>query len=495
MSINNEPFPSSIEGSCGKMAGQGRKSGYRHRRSGTRRNLSRMGRPVWALALTAFAATIGLSSAAAASLLVVNGTFLTMKPGEAAPFVGYMLVGDDGKISAIASGAPPSGVAATSTLDAKNKIIIPGFVSAHSHAWQSVFRGLGANQYTPDWIVTVRQYAINATDDDLYWFTLHGALDHLRHGITTLFSFGYNSRFGEYNYQELQGLLDSGARFVDGFAQLRASSVEDQHQSFVRFYGLAKPHLSNPKFLRIGITGSGATLALAKLDKRLMDDFGVLNQTHYLEAPIEKEEQQKLFQNFIDAGSLGPNLFFGHFIHTTDEILKKTAAAGSGMSWQPLSNGRLASGIADIPKYLSMGVKVGMGVDGQASADVANPFENMRVGLYFLRAKYEDASIMQPIDILRLHTLGSAEVMGLADKIGSLEIGKFADFDVIAPPTPVFDVAATVVFACSSENLDAVYVGGEELVDHDRLMRPDMTKATEEVERRVERLRVLAQKK
>src|SRR6202012_4773570 len=118
------------------------------------------------------------------------------------------------------------------------------------------------------------------------------------------------------------------------------------YQNFARFYQFAKPLLSNPKFLRVGLTGSRASLAEIKFDKRLMDDFGVLNQTHLLEAPPDKEEEKKQFQTYIDVGSLGPNFYFGHFIHTTDDMLRKTAAAGSGMSWQPLSNGRLASGIA-----------------------------------------------------------------------------------------------------------------------------------------------------
>jgi cytosine/adenosine deaminase-related metal-dependent hydrolase len=406
-----------------------------------------------------------------------------------------MLVDDSGRIAAIAAGTPPAGMSATQTLDATNKIVIPGFVSAHSHVFQSPFRGLAAAEYTPEWITAVRRYIIHATDDDLYWFTLHGALDHLRHGITTAFSFGYNSRAGEYNDKELQGLLDSGMRFIHGFATLRTSPIEDQYQSFARFHVFAKPHLTNPKLLRLGITGQGGSLALARLDKRLMDDFGVLNQAHFVEAPVDKAEQQKLFANFIDAGTLGPNQFFGHFIHTTDDILKKTAAAGSGMSWQPLSNGRLGSGIADIPKYLALGVKVGMGVDGEASADIADPFENMRSGLYMLRAKYENAKIMMPIDILRLHTLSGAELMGVGDKVGSLEVGKLADFNVIAPPTPVFDVAATVVFAVTSENLEAVYVGGEKLVDHLTMTKADMAGMLAEVDQRVARIRQQAGQK
>jgi cytosine/adenosine deaminase-related metal-dependent hydrolase len=433
-----------------------------------------------------------LTSPVHASLLVTNGTFLTMKPGETEPVVGYMLVDDRGRIAALAAGAPPAGVTATTTLDGSNRIIIPAFISAHSHLWQSAFRGLGKDQYVDGWGVALRVYTVHATDEDLYWFTLHGALDHLRHGITSVFNFGYNHRPGEYNDAQLRALLDSGMRFVHAFAQARTLPVEDQYRSFLRYYDFAKAYRSEQNFLRVGITGSGANLPQAKLDRRLMDEFGALNETHYLELPVGKERQQQLFQNFIEAGTLGPNQFFGHFIHTNDAILAKTAAAGSGMSWQPLSNGRLGSGIADIPKYLSRGVKVGMGVDGEASADVDDPFENMRAGIYALRARSENAAIMQPLDVLRLHTLGSAEVMGIADKLGSLEVGKLADFAVIVPPTPVFDAAATVVFACSSENLEAVYVGGEKLAARGALTRSDMAKTTAEVDARVNRIRSLA---
>ncbi len=441
-----------------------------------------------------------LAPLAQASLLVTHATFLTMKPGETKAVLGYMLVGDDGKIAALASGAPPASTTATTTLDASGRIVVPGFISAHSHVYQSALRGLGANQYVNGWLLAVRTYSAYATDEDLYWFTLHGALDHLRHGITSAFNFGYAHRAGEYNDEQLQGLIDSGMRYVHAFAAVRNISVEEQYQSFLRYYAYAKPHLKDPTFLRLGITGQGAALEQTKFDKRLMDEFGALNETHFLESPLSKEQQQERFQNFIDAGTLGPNQYFGHFIHTTDDMLKKVAAAHSGMSWQPLSNGRLASGIADIPKYLSLGVKVGMGVDGQASADLADPFENMRVGLYFIRAKNEDASIMQPIDILRLHTMGSAEVMGVADKVGSLEPGKFADFVVISPSggidrAPVFDPYATVVFACNTANVESVYVGGEKLVDHLALTKADMPKVTAEVEARVSRLREAAKKK
>jgi 5-methylthioadenosine/S-adenosylhomocysteine deaminase len=156
------------------------------------------------------------------------------------------------------------------------------------------------------------------------------------------------------------------------------------------------------------------------------------------------------------------------------------------MSWNPLSNGRLASGVADIPKYLKMGIRVGMGVDGEASADLADPFENMRTGLYAIRDKYEDATIMSPYDVLYLHTMGSADVMGVKDKLGSLEAGKYADFLVVDPTRfgTIFDPYASLVLITGERDLERVYVGGELKVDHGMLIGQDMRKVHTETDRR-----------
>jgi len=78
-------------------------------------------------------------------LLIVNGTELTMKPGQTEPFIGYVLVGEDGKIRAMGKGSPPAGTVARTTYDAKGKFVLPGFISAHSHLSESAFRGLATD--------------------------------------------------------------------------------------------------------------------------------------------------------------------------------------------------------------------------------------------------------------------------------------------------------------------------------------------------------------
>jgi 5-methylthioadenosine/S-adenosylhomocysteine deaminase len=432
---------------------------------------------------------------AAETLLIKNALIMTMKPGDEVAFNGYLAVDAQGRISAIGEGAPPKSLDATEVYDAQGKFVIPGFVSAHSHIWQSAFRGLAANQYVRGWVdVIYGQMAIQSTPEDFYWFTLHGCLDHLAHGVTSMYNFTYGRRgAGKFAEEQWRGQIDCGARFIHSYARSREGSSSEQRDELARFMDYVRRDLTKPTVLKVSLAGTSQPREAVELDRELMKQFGLSNETHYLEWPLQKEQQQSQFKNIVDANILGPDFAFGHFIHTTDAMLKTVAAAGSGMVWNPLSNGRLASGIADIPKYLSLGVKVGMGVDGQASADLPDPFENMRMGLYMIRAKYESALVLQPIDVLRMHTLGGAQVLDIDDKVGSLEVGKFGDLVVVDPRlydrAPVFDPYATLVFACNTMNIDRVYVGGKKQVQHHEVLHPEWPKIQKELDARVTRLR------
>jgi 5-methylthioadenosine/S-adenosylhomocysteine deaminase len=358
-------------------------------------------------------------------LLIVNGTELTMKPGQTEPFVGYVLVGNDGKIKAIGKGEPPAGTTAQTTYDAKGKFVLPGFISAHSHMSESAFRGLATDQYVyqypamTGWVEALETRELGTKPEDYYWFTLQGALDHLVHGITSVYNFAYaredNEAFEEYQWR---AELDSGMRFIHSYEPSGISTPEVRRSNLEKFLAYAKRDMGRPTVLKMAYSGWITTPQAIKLDASFMRDYHLYSEIHFLESPLNQQAQRDTFQYILDANILGPNVSFGHFIHTDDAILQAVAAAGSGMVWNPMSNGRLASGIADIPKYQKMGIKVGMGVDGQGSSDLPDPFENMRMGLYVIRARNESAQVLQPIDVLRLHTMGSAEVLGVADKVG-----------------------------------------------------------------------------
>jgi len=450
----------------------------------------------FALCLAAGSAMVS-SMTAAARLLVVNGQFATLSEAHPEPFVGHMLVAEDGTIAAISPGSPPPGMNAVETLDATGMIIMPGFLSGHSHIAASVRRGRLPGMELDGLIDNPVPFfrAELYEEGDLHAFALHGALDYLRHGITTYFEYPIRPRFlNDELYREMFAAeLRAGARFVYGYNVPDLPPAEAR-QAFVEFKAYTEQLAAgDPRFLKLALAKTGhigrwghdffaTEVAIAK-------EFGLDLQLHFLESNRYQMQNRADFAMMEQVGALEVGLIYGHFIHHSQQILDKSVAAGARMIWNPLSNGRLASGLADIPKYLEAGMVVGMGLDGQSTSDLADPFENMRMGLYSIRMEYNDASILLPLDMLRLHTVGTARAIGVADRVGTLEPGKFADFlvvDTMHPDTgPVHDVYATLVFACSTANIDFVYVGGEPVVRRLQPLKFDAAAVARDVRERV----------
>jgi 5-methylthioadenosine/S-adenosylhomocysteine deaminase len=458
------------------------------------------------LAVLPALASVQLSAAPPAKLIVKNAFIFSIAPNQQEPFRGYLVVAGDGTFAAVEPGDPPADLRAKAVWDAGGHWIIPGFISAHSHLWQSAYRGLGSDQTLHGWIRALYlERALNASPEDFYWFTLHGSLDHLQHGITSAYNFAHGGFTSlsvgtgpsadtdlNFNQSQFRAELESGLRFVHGYQPGMAGpsyATPEARQHLKVFLDWAGAQPKSPAFLSVMLNGATAfnnTYQQAVMEAALMKEFNLGNESHYLEPPETQAEDRSKFRWFIDSGLLTKRMIFGHFIHTDPYIIAQTGHAGAAMSWNPLSNGRLASGVPDIPVYLQAGIRVGMGVDGQASADLADPFENLRTGLYAIRDKYESAAILSPYDVLRLHTLGSADVLGVADRLGSLEGGKLADFLVIDPSHfgHVFDPYATLVFVTSQPDLERVYVGGELLVERGKLLKHDLAKIQAEVDKR-----------
>ena len=419
--------------------------------------------------LISFFIFANLANALEVKLLVKNATIITMEKSR--PTIlkkAYMVVNKKGFISEMATGTPPTTIRPTQTLDAAGKVIIPGFLSGHSHLWQSAFRGFAPNSTLWGWIQAKKKLVPKdlAKAGDLRLLVLHGIYDYLSNGITTTYHHSQNpTGSSRPNEEQFYAHLEAPQRFIFSY-RLPKGGGDDE--AIKKIAGLRKVGDSHPQFLGFSIGGLGlfgkGSAATVVRNLRLARTLGMSIQTHYLEGPTLKEQERKNFQLLIEQNGLGDDITFAHFIHPDEKILSAAGAAGLKMIWNPLSNGRLASGLADIPKYLKYGIKVGMGLDGQGSADLADPFENMRMGLYSLRMKYQQASIMTPYQILELHTRKTAEVLNVADKVGSLEVGKYGDFLLVNLAKPdlgtVTDLLGTLVFGASARNVEEVYVGG-----------------------------------
>ena len=430
-------------------------------------------------------------------LLVRDAVIVTMDASATKPYVGYIAVGDDGRIAALGEGEPETAIKAQRTIDGTDMIVMPGFVSGHSHLAASVRRGRLSDKELDGLIDNPVPFfaAEHYRKGDLHAFALHGAVDYLRNGITSAFEYPIRPKdLSETLYKEmLAAELESGMRIVYGY-NVPDLPPEQAREAFVAFKAYAdKLGESNPRLLKLALAKTGHLGRWGKdffpTEVAIAKEFGLDLQLHFLESNFYQRQNRADFAMMEDVGALDVGLIYGHFIHHSEEILQKSVAAGARMIWNPLSNGRLASGLADVPKYLKAGMTVGMGLDGQSTADGSDPFENMRMGLYSQRMKSRNAAILSPLDMLQLHTIGTAKAIGVAEKVGSLEPGKYADFLIVDPADPdtgpTYDVHATLVLACSSANVTSVFVGGEEVVKRGEPLLVDASRLAKDVKTRV----------
>lgn len=213
-------------------------------------------------------------------------------------------------------------------------------------------------------------------------------------------------------------------------------------------------------------TGDGAA------EGEVMKEYGVLNQAHFLESPERVAEQQVKFNWYLESAR-SVQLYFWtlHPNHAGDcedrrgrrRLHELAADLEQPRPW-----------VADIVAYRKAGMKVAVGLDDQSCTDISDPFQNLRIGMALIRTThYKSAAALSVTDMLRLHTLGSAEVLGIADQVGTLTVGKIGGFSRRRSATsrhgtaarPGRHLCARLRFAESSAGLRRGRQGGRRPVD------------------------------
>jgi cytosine/adenosine deaminase-related metal-dependent hydrolase len=177
-----------------------------------------------------------------------------------------------------------------------------------------------------------------------------------------------------------------------------------------------------------------------------------------------------------DLGWAGDDVWFAHGVYVSDEEIKRMAANGTGVAHCPTSNMRLASGIAPVRQYLASGVRLGIGVDGSASNDgnhlIGEARQMMLLSRLSASPSLQGGELLTARDALRTATRGSASVLG-RDDIGTLEVGKCADFIAVDLNRLEYagawhDPVASLLFS-SPTRVDMNYVHGR-AVDLPRIL-------------------------
>lgn len=421
------------------------------------------------------------------SLLVRGGTLVTMDPQR------RILDGDvwivDGDIAAV--GKVPPEAAAARVIDASGCHVLPGLIQAHVHLGQAMFRGLAEGRALLEWLrERIWPLEVAHDRDSAYWSGMLGAADCMLSGTTTIQDIGLVTHmdgiFESIADSGLRGiagkcLMDVGVGVPPGLVEPAKASLAESRALHETWHGARGGRIHNslcPRFIL------SCSAQLWEGTAELAAELGIPVHTHLLEHPREEEEVVEVLgvgqMEFLDqVGILDTDLRIAHGVQFEARHRDILAGRSLRIAHCPSANLKLGSGIADLV-YLGAtpGVSVGIGTDGAPCNNDMDILEEVRLAA-LLQGYKQGPGRYGARQALELATIGGAEALGMADRIGSLEVGKAGDLVVLDLDRPAtfgphqVEAYDRIVYGAGRDAVREVVVAGDVLVHGGRLVAQD----------------------
>jgi len=213
-------------------------------------------------------------------------------------------------------------------------------------------------------------------------------------------------------------------------------------------------------------------------EAEIAEDLGIPMQIHLSETrwEVEKllEEKGRTPVAYLaDLGVLSERTVAAHCVHVSAEDIELLAEFEVGVSHNPVSNLKLASGVSPVTALADAGIKLGMGTDGAASNNTLDLLRDTQLAALLHKGVSNDPTALPARFMVEMATIGGARVLGLDNEIGTLAEGKAADVVCLAidrpHSTPVFDPYSHLVFSARSSDVRHVLVNGRLLVGNGKL--------------------------
>ncbi len=414
-------------------------------------------------------------------MLVVGGTVLTMEPNTEPIKNGAVAVAD-GRIAAVGPAEEllelsPSG----EVLNAGNSIILPGLVNTHSHLAMTLLRGIADDIPLKEWleqhIWPVESEYMNR--ETVRLGTELATAELLLAGVTTTADMYF---FGD----EVSAVLaEAGMRGVvaESLIDISTPRCATPEEMLEKQRELLEAYSDHPLITPSVAAHSPYSVSAANLVKEaeLAEEYEVSMQIHLSETTweVEKllgEKGVSPVAYLADLGVLSERTVAAHCVHVSSEDIELLAEFEVGVSHNPVSNLKLASGVSPVPAMVAQGVKVGLGTDGAASNNTLDLLRDMQLAALLHKGITGDPTVLPARTMLELVTINGARVLGL-ENIGTLAEGREADLICVAvdgPHTaPMYDPFSHLVFAARSSDVRHVMIRGQVVVRNHELQTMD----------------------
>jgi len=419
-----------------------------------------------------------------ADTLFINAHILTMDEKMAQYPRGAVAVKDDVIVAVGNEDEIKKEYEATETINCKENVLMPGLVNAHTHVPMTLLRGIADDLRLDVWLQgymwpVEREFA---TREFVRLGTSIACAELIRSGVTT-----FNDM---YFFEEEVAIAtaQAGMRGVCGQSILKfptadAKSYEDSMEQARDYIQRWKNHpLIVPSIAPHA--PYTCTDEILRATSKLAQEFDVPLHIHLSETSFEVETMRNengmpVIPYVKKQGLLEAKVIAAHCVHIDAGEIRSLQHAHAGVSHNPSSNLKLASGFAPVTKMLEVGLNVGIGTDGPASNNDLDMFEEVRLAAFIAKAVTNDPTSLPASQALLMGTRLGAQALHIGHLTGSIQTGKRADLILVnvkpVHNSPSFkrsadNAYAQIVYASKSTDVTDVMVNGKWLMRDRKLL-------------------------
>ncbi|MDQ6418190.1 amidohydrolase [Paenibacillus sp. LHD-117] len=427
-------------------------------------------------------------------LWIRNGLFVTMD--DAAPVIkGHMVITED-RITYIGEQEPKDVSEQAEKMDGKGLVFLPGLVNTHGHAAMSLLRGFSDDQNLQVWLEQ-KMWPMEGryVAADTRAGTALAIVEMLRTGTTTFVDM-YDRMDEVAKVTEQSGIRGVLMRGAIGLCseQEQKAKLEEAVAFALEWNGKA-----NGRITTMLSPHAPYTCPPAFIEKfvQAAHDHSFALHTHMSESIREVEQNVQDYgvrpvEHLDRLGFFSRPALVAHAVHLTDEEITLLAERGVSVSHNPVSNLKLASGVARLPELLRAGVKVSLGTDSAASNNNLDLFQEITMAALLHKGISGDPTVIPASEALKLGTSLGAAAIWKSDEIGKLKTGMKADIAAIDIDQPHFypmtDIVSHLVYAGSGRDVRHVWVDGRQVVKNGQCTTLDEEKIRREAQDSFDRL-------
>ncbi len=364
------------------------------------------------------------------------------------------------------------------TIDASDKLVTPGLINMHTHAYMTTMRNYADDVDFDEWLFKrVMPVEDRLPKEAAYWSSLLGCMEMIRTGTTSFVDMHM------YCGQSPKAARQAGMRAFIGRGLVGEDLYEDGYSRFKE--ALEEKEAYESDLIKFVLSPHAIYSCSEKLYVQVAEEAdkrGLLKQTHLSESAAEVDNAVSKYGKtpvklLADLGFLDQHTILAHCVQMRGDDMEILQRSGAHAVTNPASNAKLGNGFAPVVEMDQKGINICIGTDGTASNNTLNMFREMGLLSLIHKGIHKDSTSVPAQFVLKAATVNAAKALGMEHQTGVIETGAYADLNFVNLKAvslfPNNNIVSSLCYSANGSEVDSVMIGGKFVMKNKEMLTID----------------------